>query len=141
MKTHLNLATSDLGKSVSFYSTLLDARPANVLPDYALFVTEEPALELALDFRHNVRAASDAHYGVCVETSHDVERAIDRLRNAGLVASIERDETCCYANQSKVWATDPDGRHWEIYTVHSETDRRDGDSSCCGDEPTSCCTP
>jgi catechol 2,3-dioxygenase-like lactoylglutathione lyase family enzyme len=133
------LATSDLDKSASFYSTLLGAPPAKLLPDYALFVTEQPGLELALDFRDEVRAASDAHYGICVETSQDVQRAIDRLSAAGLVASIEREETCCYAKQSKVWATDPDGRRWEVYTVHDNTDRRDGDSSCCGDESDSCC--
>ena len=42
MKTHLNLSTTDLQKSVSFYSTLLDARPTKLLSDYALFVTDEP---------------------------------------------------------------------------------------------------
>ena len=51
MKTHLNLATSDLDRAVSFYSILLDAKPAKMLADYALFVTQQPALELALDLR------------------------------------------------------------------------------------------
>jgi catechol 2,3-dioxygenase-like lactoylglutathione lyase family enzyme len=36
MKTHLNLATSDLERSVSFYATLLNAKPAKKLADYAL---------------------------------------------------------------------------------------------------------
>lgn len=48
MKTHLNLATTDLEKSVAFYSTLLDAKPAKLLNDYALFITEQPGMELAL---------------------------------------------------------------------------------------------
>jgi hypothetical protein len=39
MKTHLSLAASDLGRSISFYSKLLDAEPAKRLPDYALFIT------------------------------------------------------------------------------------------------------
>ncbi len=131
MKTHLNLATADLQKSVSFYSTLLDAPPVKELSDYALFVTDEPGLELALDLRDSVRPSSEAHYGVCVETLDEVERAIARLATAGLVSSIERGETCCYANQTKVWATDPDGRPWEIYTVHEDTERRDESRSCC----------
>jgi catechol 2,3-dioxygenase-like lactoylglutathione lyase family enzyme len=134
MKTHLNLATSDLGKSVAFYSTLLGAQPAKVLEDYALFVTDEPALELALDLRKSVLPPSDSHYGVCVESAGDVERAIERLQKAGLAASIEREETCCYANQTKVWAIDPEGRRWEVYTVHSETGERNGDTTCCSDE-------
>lgn len=133
MKTHLNFAASDLAKSVVFYSTLLDARPSKRLDDYALFITERPGLELALDASDAVSASRDAHYGVAVDTVGDVERAIERLSSAGLAQSIERESTCCYANQTKVWATDPDGRRWEIYTVHAETGERD-------DEMTACCS-
>jgi len=132
MKTHLNFATTDLDRSVAFYSTLLDARPVKQLEDYALFVTDEPPLELALDRSDAVRAGSDVHYGVFVETTEQVERAIERLSAAGLAASIEREDTCCYANQTKVWAVDPEGRRWEIYTVHEDTEIRDGaQTQCC----------
>lgn len=132
MKTHLNLATTDVAKSVEFYSALLDATPTKALADYALFITERPALELALDLRNSVPPASDVHYGIFVETIDEVERAIERLERAGLASSIERAETCCYANQTKVWAIDPMGRRWEIYTVHEETpERDDGDATCC----------
>ena len=130
MKTHLNLATTDLQKSVSFYSTLLNAVPVKSLADYALFVTEEPALELALDLRASVHPTRDAHFGIYVDNAKDVESAIARLESAGLADSIEREETCCYANQSKVWATDPQGRRWEVYTVHEETQDRE-DAACC----------
>lgn len=133
MKTHLNFATSDLDKSVAFYSTLLDAKPARSLDDYALFITERPGLELALDLSdETVKPTHDAHYGIAVETVNEVERAIERLQHAGLAKSIEREETCCYANQTKVWATDPEGRRWEVYTVHEETEERiDDNAACC----------
>lgn len=131
MKTHLNFATTDLAESVRFYETLLDARPAKLLDDYALFVTERPGLELALDVRRAVQPAHDAHYGVCVESVQDVELAIARLETAGLTAAIERAETCCYAKQTKVWTSDPEGRRWEVYTVHEETDARDGETAAC----------
>lgn len=132
MKTHLNLATANLERSVSFYSTLLDAPPVKVRSDYALFITEEPGMELALDRRDVVNPGADAHFGIYVETPEEVEDAIDRLTAADLATSVEREETCCYANQTKVWATDPDGRRWEVYTVHAETDERDiADASCC----------
>jgi catechol 2,3-dioxygenase-like lactoylglutathione lyase family enzyme len=135
MRTHLNLATTDLVKSVGFYSTLLDAEPAKVLDDYALFITEEPGLELALDLVDSVTPTLDAHYGVYVENGEDVERAIARLQRAGLASSIEREATCCYANQTKVWAIDPDGRHWEIYTVHEEMQERDSaGTTCCSEK-------
>ncbi len=142
MKTHLNLATTDIAKSVSFYSVLLDAQPAKVLSDYALFITAEPGLELALDLRDTVTAATDAHFGVYVESVDDVERAIERLEANGLAQSIEREDTCCYANQTKVWASDPDGRRWEIYTVHEDTEERDSDDmACCASaDAASACT-
>jgi predicted enzyme related to lactoylglutathione lyase len=143
VKTHLNLATTDLGKSVAFYSTLLDAEPTKVLDDYALFVTEQPGLELALDLSESVSPTRDAHYGIFMETVDEVESAITRLQRAGLAASIEREQTCCYANQTKVWAIDPVGRRWEIYTVHEDTpERNDSDTTCCVDsagENRSCC--
>ena len=48
MKTHINLGTTNLDRSISFYSTLLNAAPTKVLPDYALFVIDDPGIELAL---------------------------------------------------------------------------------------------
>lgn len=132
MKTHLSLATEDLGRSVEFYSTLLDTTPAKLRSDYALFITEEPPLELALDAVSRAPAGSHDHFGIYVETVEDLERAIARLERAGIASSIEREETCCYAEQSKVWAIDPTGRRWEIYTVHEETAERDAPGvGCC----------
>jgi catechol 2,3-dioxygenase-like lactoylglutathione lyase family enzyme len=49
MKMHLNLATRDLDASVVFYRTLLLAEPTKHYADYALFLTDKPGLELALD--------------------------------------------------------------------------------------------
>ncbi len=132
MKTHLNLATTDLATSINFYSVLLDAKPKRVLADYALFVTDEPALELALDLTESVEATTDAHYGICMESVEEVDRAIARLQSAGFAVSIEREQTCCYANQTKGWAVDPSDRRWEVYTVHGEAAERDGaDTTCC----------
>ncbi len=121
MKMHLNLATADLEASVAFYGTLLQAQPAKHHADYALFVTEEPALELALDHRPGVAVREGAHYGVAVDRPEGVDAAIGRLRAAGYRIDVESGETCCYAEQNKVWATDPDGRRWETYYVLAET--------------------
>jgi catechol 2,3-dioxygenase-like lactoylglutathione lyase family enzyme len=142
MKTHLNFATDDLAKSVAFYSILLDAKPVKLLEDYALFVTDRPGLELALDRVNATEPARDAHFGICVDSTKEVEAAIERLEGVGLASSVERAETCCYANQTKVWTSDPQGRRWEVYTVHEETEERDNaDTTCCttDGEPRSCC--
>jgi hypothetical protein len=138
MKIHLNLATTNLQRSIEFYSILLDARPYKALADYALFVTDQPPLELALYAAPSVAPTLDDHFGIFMETTAEVEHAIDRLERAGFADSIEREQTCCYANQTKVWATDPSGRRWEVYAVHEDTEERDSEPTCCsglgGDE-------
>jgi catechol 2,3-dioxygenase-like lactoylglutathione lyase family enzyme len=132
MKMHLNLATRDVDASVAFYSTLLGATPVKTLHDYALFVTEDPGLELALDLDGEAVAGAGQHFGIVVDSSEAVEAQIERLQTAGYAIDVEREETCCYASQTKVWASDPDGRRWETYFVHEDTDvRDDAVATCC----------
>jgi catechol 2,3-dioxygenase-like lactoylglutathione lyase family enzyme len=135
MKMHLNLATRDLDRSVAFYSTLLDAPPAKKLAGYALFVTEQPGLELALDLDAAAQAGRGQHFGIAVDSAGAVDAQIGRLQAAGHEVEIEREETCCYAIQTKVWARDPEGRRWETYFVHEESEARDNeDTTCCRSE-------
>ena len=136
MRTHLSLPTGSIDESVAFYQTLLGASPHKHNPDYALFITEQPALELAIDL-HETRSPwrdDGAHFGIAVDSSRAVDEAIDRLRSAGISITVERGQTCCYAKQDKVWASDPDGRRWEIYHVIEESVERDDQSSCCVSE-------
>lgn len=143
MKTHLHLATRDLDASVAFYRTLLDAEPAKLRDDYALFLTDDPGLELALSPHPQVKASHDVHFGIVVDAPDRVESTIDRLKSAGVAVDIEREQTCCYATQTKVWAADPDGRRWETYYVVAETEERESEGmTCCqdqGGEATACC--
>ena len=132
MKMHMNLATRDIDASVAFYATLLGATPAKQLGDYALFITDRPGLELALDFDKDAHAPPGQHFGIVVDSPEAVDAQIDRLHLAGYATDVEREETCCYANQTKVWASDPDGRRWETYYVHEDTEERDqADTVCC----------
>lgn len=131
MKMHLNLATSDLDRSIEFYATLLGERPSKRFADYALFIIERPPLELALAAATSVEPPGDTHYGIVVESVEEVNRAVVRLEKAGLVEAIEHEQTCCYANQSKVWAIDPEKRRWEVYVVHEETEERGSADACC----------
>ena len=135
MKMHLNLATRDIDASVAFYSTLLGAKPAKALADYALFITEQPGLELALDIDPNAAAGRGQHFGIVVDSAEAVDAQIARLEAAGYPTDIEREETCCYAKQTKVWASDPEGRRWETYVVHADTEERDdAETECCRTE-------
>ena len=133
MKTHISLKVLDLPRSIAFYRTLLAAEPTKALDDYALFITPDPGLELALDRSHSVAAGEAAHFGIAVESVDAVDDAIHRLQAAGIATDVEREETCCYAKQTKVWSSDPDGRRWEIYAVLEETESRDGGVTCCSE--------
>ena len=134
MRTHLSLPTRRLDDSVAFYRHLLEADPAKHFDDYALFVTDQPALELALgrwDGTLPDRPDAASHFGIAVDSPQAVDRAMQRLQAAGVPIDVERGEVCCYAKQDKVWATDPDGRRWEVYHVLEETQERDGAGSAC----------
>jgi catechol 2,3-dioxygenase-like lactoylglutathione lyase family enzyme len=131
MKMHLNLATRDLDASVAFYRTLLLSEPAKHYADYALFLTERPGLELALDHDPAIEVREGAHYGIAVENTAEVDAAIARLQAAGYPVEVETEETCCYAVQNKVWATDPDGRRWETYFVVAEAEESGGEAPAC----------
>jgi catechol 2,3-dioxygenase-like lactoylglutathione lyase family enzyme len=133
MKMHLHLATRDLDASVAFYAVLLNGAPSKQRSDYALFITDDPGLELALDAGGPVPSTGGHHFGIAVGSPDAVDAHIERLTAAGYAVDVEREETCCYAKQTKVWASDPDGRRWEFYFVHEETDDRDDvGTACCG---------
>ncbi len=138
MKTHLSLRTNNIDASVTFYRSLLNADPLKRYDDYALFVTQQPGLELALDrstFDRTAKNDSASHYGIAVDSREAVDQATARLQAAGLAVELETEQTCCYAKQTKVWASDPDGRRWEVYHVLEESSARDGENpTCCTQE-------
>ncbi len=149
-RIQLALSVSDLESSVAFYSTLFGVEPHKRRPGYANFAIEQPPLKLVL-----IEVPADArgigvhgalnHLGVEVESREEVEAGATRLREAGLAAFDEKDTTCCYALQDKVWVHDPAGTPWEIYTIKDDdpANPRDGQdrpvSLLAGDG--ACCTP
>ncbi len=75
MKTHLSLETNNIDASVAFYQILLNAKPDKHYEDYALFLTEQPGLELALEPNHGESVIDDGstHFGIAVDTAVQVE--------------------------------------------------------------------
>ena len=122
-RVQLALNVSDLDAAVDYYSRLLATPPRKLEPGYANFAVADPPLKLVLV------EAKDAperlnHLGVEVESAEEVTRAQERLEREGLAEASETGVTCCYARQDKVWASDPDGARWEIYTVLADTPER-----------------
>jgi hypothetical protein len=74
--------------------------------------------------------------GIRVGGTEQVEAAGIRLRKSGLVTLDERDSSCCYARQDKVWVADPAGNRWEVYTVLGDIEEDDHHAATAA-----CCTP
>jgi len=124
-RVQLALNVADLEASVAFYSTLFGVEPHKRRPGYANFAVDDPALKLVLievpeDDRGTGTPGALNHLGVEVESTAAVDRATSRLRDAGLATFDERDTTCCYALQDKVWVHDPAGAPWEVYVVKDD---------------------
>lgn len=123
---HLSLDVADLDASVAFYRELLGVEPAKEKAGYAKFELEDPPVALALQ---QARAPGLSHLGIRVASTSEVEAASARLRERGLAALDERDTSCCYARQDKVWVTDPGGVSWEVYAVLEDVEEL---GACCG---------
>lgn len=122
---HLSLDVADLESSVAFYRDLFGAEPAKAKPGYAKFELADPPVAVALNERGQPGLN---HLGIRVESTGEVEQASGRLAASGLATRDERDTSCCYARQDKVWATDPAGHRWEVYTVLEDVEEV---GACC----------
>ncbi len=144
LKPHVSLNVSDLEASVAFYSRFFGTLPMKRRPGYAKFDLHEPALNLAL-VEAPPTGINVNHFGVQVASTQDVEAARSRLEGAGLLDLVETGTTCCFAKQDKVWAMDPDGNRWEIFTVLADADvMKEAGGACCTTPsavPASCATP
>jgi catechol 2,3-dioxygenase-like lactoylglutathione lyase family enzyme len=119
-RVQIALNVNDVEAAVAFYSKLFGTEPVKYRPGYANFAVAEPPLKLVL-IENPSQAGTMNHLGVEVETSAEVVKSGDRLKQAGLETKTEEQVTCCYAVQDKVWVTDPDGAPWEIYTVLNDS--------------------
>lgn len=118
LKTHIALNVTNIEKSVAFYQAMFGITPMKHKVDYAKFDIANPPLNLTLNLAENAsQGGALSHLGVQVETSEDVQAAINRFKAAGLTLFEEKDTDCCYALQDKVWITDPDGNSWEVFVV------------------------
>jgi catechol 2,3-dioxygenase-like lactoylglutathione lyase family enzyme len=128
---HLSFDVPDLDRAVGFYRELFGVEPAKRKPGYAKFELSDPPLAFAL--QENGREGL-SHLGIRVETAGEVEQASARLATSGLVTFDERDTTCCYARQDKVWVSDPAGNRWEVYTLLEDVEEEDDEhtaQTCC----------
>ena len=141
MRVQLALNVKDLDQAIEFYSKLFGVEVNKRKPNYANFSIDEPPLKLVL-FEDPEAKERLNHLGVEVFEEEQVQAATDRLKSAGLADLVETEETCCYATQNKVWATDPQGMRWEYYRILEDATHFNSDEAeapeqtagvgCCG---------
>jgi catechol 2,3-dioxygenase-like lactoylglutathione lyase family enzyme len=134
-RIQLALNVSNLDEAIDFYSKLFKATPAKVQPRYANFAIDEPPLKLVLIEGGGVPGSIN-HLGVEVFSTEEVATAAQHFESSGLETDIERQTTCCYAVQDKVWVHGPDDSRWEVYTVLADADAEVADLA--SDQECSC---
>lgn len=122
MKTHISLNVSDIEASRKFYERMLGTSPVKVKEDYVKFDVANPPLNLTLNKGTVVKGGQLSHLGIQVRNTEDVKTVAERWEKEGLLTLEEMGTDCCYALQDKVWVEDPDGAHWEIFTVLGDTE-------------------
>ena len=119
MRFQLALNVRDLDEAIDYYTKLFGAPVNKRKPGYANFAIDEPPLKLVL-FENPEAAERLNHVGFETADNDEVERTIERLEPQGLASQVIRDEHCCYARKSTVYAHDPQGLLWEFYKLQGD---------------------
>ena len=115
---HLNLAVTDLDRSIGFYRSLFGVEPTVRKDDYAKWLLDEPTLNFSLT-RTSGGGGID-HVGIQFDVLDELGAIRDRLHDAD-AATVEQDGAeCCYARSDKSWVRDPDGVVWEAFVTHGQ---------------------
>ena len=119
MRLQLALNVQNINESISYYSKLFDTKPHKIREGYANFSINNPPFKLVLienpkaEYRIN-------HLGVEVSQDENLNEIIERLNHVGAIDRKEVQTTCCFATQNKVWSVEPQGLHWEWYTITND---------------------
>ncbi|MCB9670265.1 MAG: VOC family protein [Alphaproteobacteria bacterium] len=131
-RIHLSLPTHDVDATTAFYTALFGEGPDKVRPDgYRRFAPADHPIVLSLMPGSPRDVGMPEHWGLRFSDVASTKAAWERAKGAGLDVRTEGEVTCCWAVQQKAWATDPDGRSWELYTVTDDAPAANPERSAC----------
>ena len=121
---HLSLLVADLDKSFGVLPRALQRRADEGLRQRLCRVRGGRPAPLARPDAVRGRTPGGAlnHVGLRFTHQAAVESVEERLKAAGMTTRHEESVACCYARQTKCWATDPDHNLWEIYVLFQDLD-------------------
>lgn len=120
VRFHVSLNVSDLRRSAQFYAALFGQDPVKLYGDYAKFEIADPPLVLSLKPKRACAGGPLNHLGLRLTTTGALEAVYSRLRAVNARIGRQDHVQCCYAEQTKLWITDPDGTLWEVYVFHRD---------------------
>lgn len=121
MRVQIALNVENLEDAIAYYSKLFGAEVNKRKPGYANFAIDEPPLKLVL--MENPDATDRVnHLGVETFEQGDIDEAVSRFDAAGIKDVEEKEATCCFATQNKVWSREPQGLRWEWYRILADSD-------------------
>jgi len=118
-RLHVHVGVRDIGRSISFYTTLFGAAPSVVKDDYAKWMLDNPRVNFAISAGDHA-AKGIEHLGIQVENQEELADVYGRLKAADRPLLEEGATTCCYARSEKSWIADPDGIVWEAFLTNGE---------------------
>ena len=138
-RLHVSVAVSDIDQSVRFYSTLFDADPTVLKPDYAKWMLDDPRVNFSISTR-GVKKGVD-HLGIQVEDDAELALVAGRLAQAGQTIVEQKATTCCYAESNKAWVHDPENVAWETFHTFGSSTVYGEDFDVSAPAASACCTP
>ena len=124
-KFHLSLNVSNLDRAIGFYRILFDRAPAKHYPDYAKFEVDEPPVIFSLVPHRPSSGSAMGNVGCRLADVESVQAIAERLEAAGLKTQTQECTRCGYAEQYRMWVSDPDGNFWAFYAIARHLDPRE----------------
>ena len=145
-RLHIHIKTDDLEQSIKFYSAMFGQSPQKHEVDYAKWLLDNPAANIALTTSNGATGVD--HVGISLDELDELEETAARLKEAGNDLYQQEETTCCYAQSNKYWAQDPQGAVWELFRTFGESetygekiDRESVKTAVANQEGAACCAP
>lgn len=135
-RLHIHISVEDLEKSIKFYTALFGMEPTKRKEDYAQWLVDDPAVNMAISSDRDKKGLN--HLGLQVDSDEAVQELEERLQAAGVSGEKQNEAVCCYAKSNKYWVQDPEAIIWENYHTMDQVEVFGGDSFTGG---VGCCQP